>query len=625
MNRWRVIMIQLLLLFVARIKPIEPKHLRQQIFSASLTNALRRLGSFDCSYTLIQSTSSLSESLPIENFNTAQGISIQNYKINVSEGPVDVVQKRNDCNLVVALVTGTHTNHIQLEDIEKKGKTYFIFISYILSDVHWLKLHQPYLKYKLYVFQNGNGLTLISTFTPLPKLNCSAKIFTLNPSPSAWTSLSEIFPKHFAKYGFQGNRLKVTVSTLVKYLVEIRNGTSGLELRRGLDKYLFSFLMQKFNFTSDVRVSSHGGSTGRFVKGSWTGAIGDIYYNKADISTSIGMMSQRYRVVSYSTSYTYAAMTFVVASPRTRYTWKSVYRPLTYDSWVLLLLSIFISIIIVKLMVSAKLKLKALIWFIFDVLLENSSSRVTNMIISGPLRPYFGMWFIFSIVVGTAYRSKLIGILMFPEMTPIPNTFEEVADSEFSLVLQYFGGVGYEKLRTSTNPSHQIIFNKVELQPDNVKCLEAALQNHTICIIWKELVEYARESYFAKVRGNLPFITSFSTIFFTPIGITMRKNSHAMESLDKVIGWATCLGIMDKWSQMDYAFINAEGMLLNSSYQPSNEKIEDSGGLNLHQLQGAFLMLSIGLVISTIVFISNYLKGLKEITLVKRIELGEKN
>lgn len=542
-----------------------------------------------------------------------QGISFRNQKRIWHHPTQDLAQKRKNCNLVFIFLDKMYMEDALLKKIEQRSTSYFFFISCSFLGLDWIKFHQPKLRYKLYIYYDEKKFLLTSAFNSLSKWSSTAKVFTLTPLAQDW-NIPTLFPEYFERYGFEGKRLRVTVATLAKWILEVQNGTNGLEFRRGSEKNLLDLLIQKFNFTSDLMPSSHGGGTGRLVNGTWTGVIGDIFYERADLGTVTGLTDQRLRVVTFSESYTYGSLTFIVANPKRYYTWKSIYRPLSSYTWLLVGVSSLISVVVVKMFSPLSVRTGPMYWYIFNVLVENGSPRVIPG--NATLRSYFGMWFIFSMIIGTAYRSKIVGLLAFPEFTKIPKTFEEAAKSDYDFQLQYLGGLGYEKLRVSTSPSLQIIFKKLQIQPSPVQCVEAALRNHTICVTWNEVVKYVSESHFSGREGRRPFTMSSSTVFFTSLGISMAKGSHAMMNLDKVITWLTSMGMFQKWVLMDRRFLRAERIQRQKlNHQSDVRTSSESTGLNIHHAEGAFLLLSTGLLISTVIFLSSLIAfnvGLKK-------------
>ena len=80
-------------------------------------------------------------------------------------------------------------------------------------------------------------------------------------------------------------------------------------------------------------------------------------------------------------------------------------------------------------------------------------------------------------IILTAYRSKLVSSLLFPLKEVVPSTFEELEASNCTIGLQYLKGTAYEMFKTSSNPVYKRIFEKMELEPDDAKCFERAIES----------------------------------------------------------------------------------------------------------------------------------------------------
>jgi len=517
-------------------------------------------------------------------------------------------QRGDPCNLVLVLVN-VEIPEPDFGDSELlQGKNYFTFISTKVLERYWLKLHQPNLKYKLYIGpdpEKPERLTLQYVLHPLGKTNSDASIFrVLQPLPTEEKKTLQFFPDNFAKYGFGGRILKVAVAVLAAWLseLELKQDSKTWKFKRGIEMELLNMLMRRYNFSSEFMPASQGGRTGRLINGTWHGCIGDVYEGRADIGISVGMTSQRNSYVGFSQPYNYARLTFVVGNPAQSYSWKSVYGPLEWTTWLMLLVSTVITFITIYVIQHLESRNPSgqfeLIWYALGVLIEKTSDRATTSISTTPLRLYFTMWFIFSTVIGTAYRCKIIGRLMFPQMEPIPETFEELADSDYKLKLQYVGGLAYEMLRTSTNPSHQNIFSKLQLELDAGKCIESTLTTRTSCILWKEIADYLAHSKFSDGNEQVPFVGAPATIFFTPGGLIMSKSSYTPPYFNRLILRMTDMGIFVKLLDLDSTFLRNERRI-NTVQTPNMSRLAansvPSHVLSLKQLAGAFLILLVGM------------------------------
>src|ERR1051325_4156581 len=93
---------------------------------------------------------------------------------------------------------------------------------------------------------------------------------------------------------------------------------------------------------------------------------------------------------------------------------------------------------------------------------------------SEPLRIFTIFWLLFALLIGTAYRSKLVTFLAFPDIEEPPKTFEELANSNYHIGLQYIKGAAYQVFKNSKNPTYVKIFQRMSLEESDVECFLSA-------------------------------------------------------------------------------------------------------------------------------------------------------
>jgi len=213
------------------------------------------------------------------------------------------------------------------------------------------------------------------------------------------------------------------------------------------------------------------------------------------------------------------------------------------------------------------------------------------------------IWLIFTLVMSTAYKSKLMNSLLFPLLEKIPHNFDELADSDYTLVLQYIRGLGLDRLKASNNPTHHKIVERLLLEANDVKCFEYVMKTRASCIAWYDVVDYISNQNFTDRTGQVPFVRAADAIFFIPGGLGMQKGSLFAHNFDKVILRALDMGLFVKWFDMDVTFIRAERMKwIRASNKEVERAVEDSAGLGLKNLTAAFLFLGVGLILGCLIF-----------------------
>jgi hypothetical protein len=115
-------------------------------------------------------------------------------------------------------------------------------------------------------------------------------------------------------------------------------------MKRGFYKYWMEAAMNKFNFSYSIFYSSMGRGTGAMLKnGTWTGGMGDILDERAEIGVLVG-----HKLVEWSGPLSYEWMVFVCHKPKLYFSPKAIFRPFTALMWTLFLLSIVLNVIFLK-------------------------------------------------------------------------------------------------------------------------------------------------------------------------------------------------------------------------------------------------------------------------------------
>lgn len=404
-----------------------------------------------------------------------------------------------------------------------------------------------------------------------------------------------------------------------RWLTEIRPNpkTKEQEAIRGIYSFTLSALMSHYNFTSNIFESTGGGGTGIEINGTWIGAVGDAYNGKSDFSFACGRNVIRNAVVSFTFPVSYEWLTFATAEPKTYYSWKAIYRPLSPVVWLCASISSIITIGIYSILYKAlKQPIPGLkiLKYLFSTLLEQS--KKTPFRPSSPLRAITAFWLIFALVIGCAYRSKLVSFLAFPNKESVPRNFDQLSKSDYSIGLQYMKGAAYQLFKSSTNPTYKKIFEEMELEPSDVKCLQRTLPGggKFSCITWSAIIDFVKARNLSDKYGMVPIVKAPVTINFIAAGYVTEYNAIFLEKFNAVIKWAVDSGLMRFWQQLDVNFVTKEKNLWLKAENRSGfvYPVDESISLTIGHLSGSFYILGIGLSAAGFCFVFEALKARKE-------------
>lgn len=371
------------------------------------------------------------------------------------------------------------------------------------------------------------------------------------------------FPDHLTN--FHGKIFPVSCPMLSKWIYQIRpsHTSPGRWISaRGNYKFAFDHLMLKYNFSGNFFPSTGGGTGLKLSNGSWVGIVGDVLSGRADIGQAIGQIYHRNLVVAFTFPISYEWLSFTTGVPRRQYSWKSVYWPFEPLLWWLVIASSLLTLaffVFLLKYLEGEWSIRKCFTYLLSSFLEQDARELDN---SSPSRIIVAFWLLFSILVTTAYRSKLVSLLSFPVLEEPPKTFRALAespDNEYQITLQYLRGAAYTLIKTSTNPTFQTIFRRMELEENDAKCFQNAIgSSKHICISWDRIADYVNHKNLSDRHGNVPLVKAPDTSCFIVVGLAFRKRAIFREKFDSVLSLATSMGLAGKWVDMDNEFVKNE-------------------------------------------------------------------
>ncbi|CAG7690686.1 unnamed protein product [Allacma fusca] len=371
------------------------------------------------------------------------------------------------------------------------------------------------------------------------------------------------FPK---EKHFFGRQLRISLSTRILSRVETRRVASTTsevkyDFDRGLYKYLLREFEKRLNFTTVVFPSTGGGSSGNLLEnGSWTGLLGDVITGKADIGFAAGGNWLRFQYVDTNSALN-----------------QTTPRSLSDDS-----------------QIKKCLKKMDAMEFVVLAFFERSSKIQGNF----SVRTFAGFWSLVGLVISTLYKGKIVGLLAFPHYPTAPQNFDELAASDYSWGLQFYGGLAYDLFRLSSNPTLKYLASKMELEPNATRCYERARNSKFSCITYGGRADYSIKRNFSNMFGISDLTVAPSREFITSAAPAVKKRSYLILIFDWIISKAVDSGFIEKWVLMDYELIRQE-KLKASLNGKGNVFVElqhdqDHSILTLKNLKGAFMLLFFG-------------------------------
>lgn len=405
---------------------------------------------------------------------------------------------------------------------------------------------------------------------------------------------------------FQRKVLTVSTPTSTRWLNEMHHVDGKWIPKRGIYSIVLDQLMIRYNFTSEFMPSTGGGTGAKVNKTIWVGTVGDVLYSKADIGHVTASTLSRCSTVDCTFPISYEWLTFTTGKAPEYHTWKTIYWPFTPLIWQLTALTSIICVLIFKIVLKftrQKTSLAKVIEYMFAVVMEEGV-KDPEQFPTYSLRITMLVWLIFGLLMGTAYRSKLTAFLAFPHVEHLPDSFEELATSKYSIGLQYIKGAAYQILKRSKNPVYMSIFKRMELEESDVRCFKRTIDSKFACISWDSIADYAYHKNLTDKFGNAPVVKSPASTCFLTAGMVLPKHSILKTNFDHFLIWAMDTGMMIKWRRMDHDYVatqrkhwEKETNQPEISYAPTENE-----ALTVSHLSGGCYLFLVGVICSLISF-----------------------
>jgi len=207
-------------------------------------------------------------------------------------------------------------------------------------------------------------------------------------------------------------------------------------------------------------------------------------------------------------------------------------------------------------------------------------------------------WLVFILLVSTAYRSKIVAFLVFPEMEELPKTLDALANSRFTIGLQYIEGVAHQYLNSSSSPVHQKLFKRLELETDDLTCIQKTMSEKLkySCILYSLTVEYRLHRNISDKVGQIPLVMSPDYIMHIYHGFVTTKRAIFLSKLSNLVHDTEATGLVKKYWRLDREFIRKERIDWQKRENLSFPQyfVTGSNVLTLAHVKGPCLILGVG-------------------------------
>lgn len=353
-----------------------------------------------------------------------------------------------------------------------------------------------------------------------------------------------------------------------------------------LDGYIIKLLSEIFKFSYDILEMKE---IGAFQQdGNWTGCIGSVQRAEADLAIcATAITKERSETVNYSHPYIYSPVTFVTDKPRVLPNSFAIFYTFSWHVWFALLISFLFMSVCIFSFFRRKHDYTTILLHMFGNLVEQSFEIKSKLF---RVRILMICWVIGVMFITYGYKAVLLSFFSFPSMSGIRDIKElsAAAKNPSFQCLSTKGSFVYKALMESNDELIKPISNCMERTTEPVSYDEFVI-NSTY-----EKASIAGKNYFMKYKKS-HFISD--DIFFTSlVGVPVSKNFCCLDALNKAILRIIEAGLIEKYAADSEFFFSLNSETSDTDDSPHRILI-------LKDLYGAFVILIVGLLLSTVVLV----------------------
>jgi hypothetical protein len=365
----------------------------------------------------------------------------------------------------------------------------------------------------------------------------------------------------------------------------------------GHDGKLLLLLAKHMNFTPIIKLPKDKVDMSfRRSDGVITGSIGDVAYNRADVSFNSQFLRSDY-INDVDFTYPHDKEGFCIIVPKSRRISKFMYLFLPFHSTLWLACGVSI-VVIATFWYLTTLKQTGIANYI-HVLINALAVFLVNPLRSNTFHKYgkivFFTWIYSSMVLTAIYRSSLITSLVIPKFYEDINTLKDFDEAGLKLVM--FPGIKESAVLGTMSPL-RISLNKKTFTTQNFsECIDDLIRykdRGCACNIMSAKWIVLQGRYFSKGIPQLHLVQECLSWYVEAYEV--RRESPFLPYFNFLISGVIESGLSKKWRDDDQSAVAGQKRRM---IQASNQKVI----LQLSHLQAAFFTLIIGLFISILVFL----------------------
>ncbi|KAK8405662.1 hypothetical protein O3P69_001863 [Scylla paramamosain] len=434
----------------------------------------------------------------------------------------------------------------------------------------------------------------------------------------------QLFPGGFED--MSGHSVRVVAKTLFPFMeFERHDPAPGAPVTPmdSLDVRMLDTVAEILNFTYVVRPPKDE-QWGTKVDGVWTGMVGTLEAEEADVSMMLFWSFARKQVIDFTRIYTNEPFVMITRKPRPLPQHLALVRPFSDIVWTAVLFSTMLA--------GGALWALQKTWASFSgghaPSLSTSLLHTWGMLLEDPPvrtpsnttgQMLVGWWWLFCLLLTASYRSSLIAHLSVPTTPPPIDTLKQllsVPGATWGIEPGF--GLGWDWFKLNQNPEVQAMFRTLQVM-DMADQMPQVLKGRHAFFTWKYYIKTIVASRYTNLQGVTPIHMGLEEFVPGSTGWGVRKGLPFLPPMDRIHDRLVEAGLVNHW--LDELFETAmkkarkEAAAAQEEAERKGEKVDtsllsdDESGkreqlvLTLNHLQGAFYLLLLGVGVASLLLV----------------------
>jgi len=413
-------------------------------------------------------------------------------------------------------------------------------------------------------------------------------------------------------HNFGGCKITAAILPSIPFVMSLNRKVNNENISfydEGSEIRLFLFIVEAMNlsgmFTTAVNLKEIWPV--QLENGSWTGALGEVFDKKADISFS-GLSINLERFINFDVTkvYYFSGLLWIVPCPEPLERVTSISRVFSASLWLLTLIMIILS---AGFMYSVSTRLPTFIKeadryrtisnCFYNVWATFLGISVPKMPVTDHLKIFFFMFVLYSLAINIVFQAFVTSCLIEPEFQKQITSLEDLIES--GIEYGYYPGIDVLLSNTSDWGFKEIISNRIPCY--DASCVARAIGKKDFATISDTMyVEYLK-AYAAHDSYGRSAVCSFKQKSKVRlVAMYLEKGSFLTEDINRVINIAIEAGLNNFWwknilDTLRNKAVGAEGHI----------SMDDYTVLLLDHLEGAFYLLLLGHGLAFVTFVGELL------------------